>query len=475
MSVDRRLESHEWLPGRPTHPMAVMVGTVGALSAFYHDCRGVKAMNESERALAPCGSSRSCRRSRRWRTATPWACPYVAPRRGQVLRGEFAEHVLRVAARWRRVRRAPRCLRESIGCLPAAARGPRAERVDVDGAHRPRRGESVCVRRRGHRESVGPDARRRQTAARIRMLREIGTKERIPEFLGAGQGQERPVQAHGLWPPRGRSVDGVKKLALHCHRCDGSTRRFPPHRCIPKHRPAGQGDEEAGFRLHSRVRAAQLPGPRRICDGVGPCASARRGRTPPAPPDSCGNCSTSLSSSRGPRRRRLLRVAASCFPTWAAARNHFIRGTAGHTRARRSTATRASRSRRWASRSRCSRASFGRRPVGELGRSGSRRWPSRSAASRGRAGSRGRDAAGLPRRPRASSSGCPNSSGASRTRRRTTAGLQLAASSASPQIALRSPSSPYRSRRFISQSARYGVVRTVLPRDTIVPATAVRH
>ena len=82
MSVDRRLEStHEWLPGRRA-PDGVMVCTVGALSAFYHDCR-VKAMNESESAR---------RRARRREAAddrgdgVPAPRAYRTPRRGgQVL------------------------------------------------------------------------------------------------------------------------------------------------------------------------------------------------------------------------------------------------------------------------------------------------------------------------------------------------------------------------------------------------------
>ena len=90
MSVDRRLES--FMSGFPddAHPMAVMVGTVGALSAFYHDCRGVKAMNESERALAavrvvaklPTIAAMAYRHS--------VGLPYVAPRRGK----SFAANLL---------------------------------------------------------------------------------------------------------------------------------------------------------------------------------------------------------------------------------------------------------------------------------------------------------------------------------------------------------------------------------------------
>jgi citrate synthase len=56
---------------RDSHPMAVMVGVVGALSAFYHDSLDIN--NPEHREISPSASSRSCRRSWRWPTSTTWA------------------------------------------------------------------------------------------------------------------------------------------------------------------------------------------------------------------------------------------------------------------------------------------------------------------------------------------------------------------------------------------------------------------
>lgn len=56
---------------RDAHPMAVMCGVVGALSAFYHDSTDIN--NPQHREISAVRWSPRCRPRPRWFTSTPWA------------------------------------------------------------------------------------------------------------------------------------------------------------------------------------------------------------------------------------------------------------------------------------------------------------------------------------------------------------------------------------------------------------------
>ena len=58
---------------RDAHPMAIMCGVVGALSAFYHDSLDI--ITRSTAKFRRCAWSQRCRPSRQWPTSTPWASP----------------------------------------------------------------------------------------------------------------------------------------------------------------------------------------------------------------------------------------------------------------------------------------------------------------------------------------------------------------------------------------------------------------
>jgi citrate synthase len=224
MSVDRRLES--FMSGFPddAHPMAVMVGTVGALSAFYHDCRGVKAMNESERALAavrvvaklPTIAAMAYRHS--------VGLPYVAPRRGKSFAANLLSMCFASPLDGGEFVAPPPCFEKALDVF-LLLHADHEQNASTSTVRMAASSEAnpFCVRGRGHRESVGPDARRRE-----RGLYSHAARDRVegsdPRVSRAGQGQERPVQAHGLWPSR-----------------------------LPEHRPAGEGDEKVGARLHRPV------------------------------------------------------------------------------------------------------------------------------------------------------------------------------------------------------------------------------
>jgi citrate synthase len=49
---------------------------------------------------------------------------------------------------------------------------------------------------------LGPKPMAAPTRRSLKMLAEIGTKDRIPEFIAKRQGQEQPLPPDGLRPPR---------------------------------------------------------------------------------------------------------------------------------------------------------------------------------------------------------------------------------------------------------------------------------
>ena len=218
MSVDRRLES--FMSGFPddAHPMAVMVGTVGALSAFYHDCRGVKAMNESERALAavrvvaklPTIAAMAYRHS--------VGLPYVAPRRGK----SFAANLLNMCFA------SPLDGGEFVAPPPAfekaldvflllhADHEQNASTSTVRMAASSEANPFACVAA-GIASLWGPMHGGANEAC-IRMLREIGTKERIPEFLARAKDKNDPFKLMGFGHRVYKNFDPrAKVIRGYCH------------------------------------------------------------------------------------------------------------------------------------------------------------------------------------------------------------------------------------------------------------------
>ena len=182
---------------RDAHPMAVMCGAVGALSAFYHDSTDIndpqQRMIASHRMIAKMPTHRGDGLQVFDRPAVRLSAQ--RPR----LHGELPADVLRGAVR---------ALRGEPGRRPRArphlhpARRPRAERLDLDGAPRRLVGrQSVRLHRRRHRLPLGPRARRRQ---RGRAEDAGGDRHRRPHprVRPEGQGQELRLPPDGLRPPR---------------------------------------------------------------------------------------------------------------------------------------------------------------------------------------------------------------------------------------------------------------------------------
>ena len=143
---------------RDAHPMAIMVAAVGALAAFYHDSTDINdptaahdRLDAHDREDPDAGGDGLQIHHR--------PALHVSEELA-VLRRELPAHVLRGAVRGVQDQSgAGRRARQDLH----PARRPRAERLDLDGAHRRLlRRQSVRLHRRRHRLPVGPGAWRRQ-------------------------------------------------------------------------------------------------------------------------------------------------------------------------------------------------------------------------------------------------------------------------------------------------------------------------
>ena len=200
--------------------MAVMVGTVGALSAFYHDCRGVKAMNESERALAavrvvaklPTIAAMAYRHS--------VGLPYVAPRRGKSFAANLLNMCFASPLDGGEFVAPPPCFEKALDVflLLHADHEQNASTSTVRMAASSEANPFACVAA-GIASLWGPMHGGANEAC-IRMLREIGTKERIPEFLARAKDKNDPFKLMGFGHRVYRNIDPrakeMKKLALDC-------------------------------------------------------------------------------------------------------------------------------------------------------------------------------------------------------------------------------------------------------------------
>ncbi len=178
---------------RDAHPMAVMCGCVGALSAFYHDSTDIT--DPHQRMVA------SLRMIAKMPTLAAMAYkyhigqPFVYPQQQSRLRVQLPAHVFRGALRGL-------CGQSGSGArdgpyLHPACRS-RTERLDVDGPSRRFLGrQPVCLHRSRHCLPLGPGSWRRQRsgaehADRNRLGRPHSGIHR------PRQGQERSVPPDGL-------------------------------------------------------------------------------------------------------------------------------------------------------------------------------------------------------------------------------------------------------------------------------------
>ena len=178
---------------RDAHPMAVMTGCVGALSAFYHDSTDIS--DPHQRMIA------SIRMIAKVPTLAAMAYkysigqPFVYPEERTRLRLELPAHVLCGADRG--IQGQPgACARDGSHLHPA--RRPRAERIDINRpACRLVRRQSVRLHRRRLRLLVGP-AHGGANEAALNMLREIGSVDRIPEFIKRAKDKNNSYRLMGF-------------------------------------------------------------------------------------------------------------------------------------------------------------------------------------------------------------------------------------------------------------------------------------
>jgi citrate synthase len=177
---------------RDAHPMAVMVGVVGAMSAFYHDSTDIS--DPVQREIA----------ARRMIAKMPTIAaglqvshrPAVrlSAQRPRLL-VQLPAHVLCRAVRG--VQGQPDPVARHGPHLHSARR-PRAERVDLNGAPgRLIRRQPVCLHRRRHCLPVGPGARRRQRGCAQHAERNR-QPDRIPEFIDRAKDKEDPFRLMGF-------------------------------------------------------------------------------------------------------------------------------------------------------------------------------------------------------------------------------------------------------------------------------------
>ena len=179
---------------RDAHPMAVMCGVVGALSAFYHDSTDIS--DPYQRMIA------SMRLIAKMPTIAAMAYkyhigqPFVYPKNDLDYRGELPAHVLCGAVRGIQGQSGAGA-RHGPHLHPA--RRPRAERLDLDGAAGRLVGrQPVRLHRGRHRLPVGPGAWRRQRGGAQHAVARSARVDRIPEFIARAKDKNDPFRLMGF-------------------------------------------------------------------------------------------------------------------------------------------------------------------------------------------------------------------------------------------------------------------------------------
>ena len=175
---------------RDAHPMAVMVGTVGALSAFYHDSTDINDPRQREIATHRMIAKMPTIAAMAYKYSI--GQPFIYPRNDLDYTSNFLQMCFAVPCEPYIVNPGP--LARARPHLHPARRS-RAERLDLDGASRGLLGrQSVRLHRGRHRLPLGPRARRRQ---RSRPQHAAGDRHRRPHprVHQEGQGQDRAASA----------------------------------------------------------------------------------------------------------------------------------------------------------------------------------------------------------------------------------------------------------------------------------------
>jgi citrate synthase len=180
---------------RDAHPMAIMVGCVGALSAFYHDSTDIS--DPQQRMIA------SMRMIAKLPTLASMAYkysvgqPFIYPKNDLDYTSNFLRMCFAVPCEEYKVN--PCCRGRSTDLHPA--RRPRAERLDLHrAARRLVRRQPLRLHRGRRRLPVGAGARRRERGG----AQDAGGDRHArphPGIRRQAQGQERSLPPDGLRPP----------------------------------------------------------------------------------------------------------------------------------------------------------------------------------------------------------------------------------------------------------------------------------
>ncbi|KAJ8601221.1 hypothetical protein CTAYLR_003293 [Chrysophaeum taylorii] len=225
LEVTRRMTVHErlrtFVSGFPdgAHPMAVMVGTVGALSAFY--CRSsVGKMDEAARALA------AIRVVAKLATIAAMAYkhsigqPFAYPRRDLSFAGNFLHLCFSSPLDQGEFKPPPKAFEEAIDVflLLHADHEQNASTSTVRLAGSSEANPFACVAA-GIASLWGPMHGGANEAV-VTMLREIGDEARIPEFLRRAKDKNDPFKLMGFGHRVYKNVDPrakeMRRLALAC-------------------------------------------------------------------------------------------------------------------------------------------------------------------------------------------------------------------------------------------------------------------
>jgi citrate synthase len=198
---------------RDAHPMATMVGVVGALSAFYHDALDIN--NPEHRKIS------AFRLIAKLPTITAMAYkysvgqPFMYPKNDLSYTANFMRMMFAVPAE---EYKSNEVLVRGPGPHLHPARRPRAERLHLDGAAGRLFGrQSLRLHLGGHRLPVGAGARRRERAC-LEMLEEIGDVSKVGEFIKKVKNKEQGVRLMGFGHRVYKNHDPRAKLMREtCH------------------------------------------------------------------------------------------------------------------------------------------------------------------------------------------------------------------------------------------------------------------
>ncbi len=195
---------------RDAHPMAVMVGTVGALSAFYHDSTDIT--DPHQRMVASLRMIARCRRSLRWPTNTISASPSFIRRNDLDYAANFLHMCFAVPC-------------EEYKVNPVLARA--MDRIFILHADHEQNASTSTVRLAGSSGANpfaciaagiaclwGP-AHGGANEAALNMLMEIGTVDRIPEYIAKAKDKNDPFRS---WASVTASTRTMTRAPASCRR-----------------------------------------------------------------------------------------------------------------------------------------------------------------------------------------------------------------------------------------------------------------